>query len=97
MSLWIRSQDKSFLKDAKEFIIHTRSKNLKGDKCDYAISSQEYTGLVFGIYSTEEKALKVLDIMQDYITRNESNIYNSKFGVFQMPQDEEVNNGQKEN
>ena len=68
MGIWIRSQDKSFLKETKEFIIHTRSKNLKGDKCDYVISSQEYTGLDFGVYSTEEKALKVLDMIEQALT-----------------------------
>lgn len=97
MGIWIRSQDKSFLKEAKEFIIHTRSKNLKGDKRDYVISSQEYTGLDFGVYSTEAKALKVLDMIQEYIESNNSH-HNSQwdstphlvYNVFQMPQDDEV-------
>ena len=97
--MWIRSQDKSFLKDVKEFIIHTRSKNLKGDKCDYVISSQEYTSLDFGVYSTEEKALKVLDMIEKKIIENNTIVCNEKDWarcvgkincVFQMPQDDEV-------
>ena len=45
--------------------------------------SQDITvdGMVVGTYSTEEKAIKVLDMIQ--------NAYGNEF-VFQMPQDSEV-------
>lgn len=60
-------------------------------------------------YSTEEKAIKVLDMIQEYInsggrmfvtdqTKTDfgmSAVYEKKLGVFQMPTDEKVKGGEK--
>ena len=50
----------------------------------------KYNSITLGIYSTEEKALNVLDRIRNFINRISLNIYDSKFGIFQMPQDSEV-------
>lgn len=72
--MWIRSQDKRKL-------INVHTIGLCND--DTEIWGFE-TSLMLGKYSTKEKALKVLDMIQEHID------YNSNFGVFQMPQDDEV-------
>ena len=80
--MWIKSQDKCTLINAKKFEIadfHTLYKNgIWGDDN------------LLGEYSTREKALKVLNMIQEQKTKNEAGIYNSKFGVYQMPQDDEI-------
>ena len=89
MGIWIRSQDKEKLININEhFSIEytdvgmdkTQLKSIK-----YAIWGDN---VKLGIYSSKAKALKVLDDIEEHITKNEAGIYNSKFGVFQMPQDE---------
>lgn len=80
MSLWIRSQDKRFLVECndvgfkeidKDFVISTYSvQTVKG-------------GVKLGIYSTQEKALKVLDYIETFLNEGIS-------GTFPMPLDSEV-------
>ena len=61
------------------------------------------TPIILGMYSTEEKAIKVLDMIQNHIKSNENlfrNVANEQEwlgeivtysnNVFQMPQDNEV-------
>lgn len=72
--MWIRSQSKETLTNAKDLYIRTISKG-------YQICSDRVN---LGTYSTKEKALKVLDVIQNCIAFNE-NI------VFEMPQDGDVN------
>lgn len=72
MSLWIRSQDKEMLMNCNAVGI-----GLEDDKSIYS------NGYVLGTYSTKEKALKVLDEIQEFIVYYE-NISNM---VYQMPQD----------
>lgn len=71
MSLWIRSQDKELLINC-----HAIEISLENDK---SICS---SGYVLGTYSTKEKALKVLDMIEKKIMYNEE--------LFGMPQDNEV-------
>lgn len=87
--MWVRSQDKKVLIDAKTF-------HIDRDNGDYYIECYfndikdyfDYFCLGFcklkylGFYKTEEKAMKVLDELQCRIARTES-------GVYQMPEDEE--------
>ena len=71
--MWIKSQDKCTLINAQKFEIadfHTLYKN--------AIWGDDN---LLGEYSTREKALKVLDMIQEHIT---------KIGVYQVPQDDEI-------
>lgn len=68
--MWIRSQSLTVLVNAKEVCIEGKTK----------IWAEGY---LIGKYSTEEKALKVLDDIENRLK--------SSYGmVFQMPQDEDV-------
>ena len=74
--MWIKSQDKCTLINVKKFEIadfHTLYKN--------AIWGDDN---LLGEYSTKEKALKVLDMIQSLI----NNELIRDYMVFQMPQDE---------
>lgn len=89
MELWIRSQDKKFLIkiDVVFYRVSFFTKEI------YSVFANDIT---VGNYSSEEKALKVLDMIQDYISEpvylgysiNESETLVKE--VFQMPQDDEV-------
>lgn len=87
MPLWIRSQDKISLIECNNFIIVCRDNGFAIHTC---VLQALKLNARLGYYSTKEKALKVLDKIQEHITKNEAGIYNSKFGVYQMPQDDEV-------
>ena len=74
--MWVRSQDKTILvKSTNLLMIY--------DNGTYIIKSfiEKYNYFDLGEYSTEEKALKVLDMIQDFIGLND---------VFQMPQEWDV-------
>ena len=105
----IRSQDKKLLSQLSNIEIVERYKRTKdGEKVTtgYAVYliGESNTELFIGEYSTEEKAIKVLDMIQDkYLTRMElDGGYDVTNGcyvqpnfwvlpkVFQMPQDREV-------
>ena len=76
--MWIRSQDLYTLIKCERLSIRqciTRKHCIIGDEC-----------VVLGEYSTEEKALKVLDKIQ----YNMEPFEHEPTMVFQMPQDEEV-------
>lgn len=94
--MWIRSQNKKQLVEASDLYISTRGKG-------YSISTGKGNDL--GTYSSEEKALKVLDIIQiqiinhgevltEYFPLTKDSLYNKithkGFITFQMPQDSEV-------
>ena len=89
--MWIRSQSKKQLINANELYIATRS-------IGYCISTGKGNDLAS--YLSEEKAIKVLDMIQDFEIRHQANlllaIYREPNGnaeenmVFQMPQDSEV-------
>lgn len=68
--MWIRSQGLTVLVNAKEICIEDKTK-IWAD------------GYLIGKYSTEEKALKVLDDIEGCLE------YQYK-SIFQMPQDDEV-------
>lgn len=85
--MWVRSQDKKKLKEIHDVTIYH-------DK-------QIWAGCSFiGEYSTEEKALKVLDEIQDAIENTDyyriDNVGHGAYvlangvQVYQMPQDDEV-------
>lgn len=93
--MWIRSQNKRILSDINEVLICSVDEN----KC--IISGFWDKGSdTLGIYSSEEKALKVLDEIQDAIEDTYyykiDNIGHGTYAlgkgveVYQMPQDDEV-------
>ena len=85
--MWIRSQDKKTLIENKLFDVY---QDLMED--GFAI---QCSACVLGVYSTEEKALKVLDMIQREIEKLE--IAKIEKGcvidyniIFKMPSDDEV-------
>lgn len=82
--MWIRTQNKYILANANSFRIR---KDCIDDWVYYAINGHyDRYEQELGIYSTKEKALKVLDQIQD----NMESFEHEPTMVFQMPQDEEV-------
>ena len=79
--MWIRSQNKKILSKVNEVLICTMDDN------KYFIEGFWDRGSdTLGIYSSEEKALKVLDQIQ----YNMEPFEHEPTMVFQMPQDEDV-------
>lgn len=86
--MWIRSQDRKILATANNLYIRAIAKGyaICSDKCD------------LGKYSSEEKAMKVLDKIQMQIKYETSCVEKSNNGtyfskadnVFDMPQDSDV-------
>ncbi len=94
--MWIRSQSKKALLNVNQVVIN----NTK-DESEYYIHGYSERGIdILGVYSTKEKALKVLDEIQDAIEDTDyyriDNIGHGTYAlgkgvqVYQMPQDEDV-------
>lgn len=82
--MWIRTQNKYILANANSFRI---CKDSIDDWVYYAINGHyDRYEQELGIYSTKEKALKVLDQIQD----NMESFEHEPTMVFQMPGDEDV-------
>ena len=92
MSIWVRSQDKEILVEASNFRIFEGLDKGKVSYYTVDIDSdlpQHPFTFELGKYSTKEKAIKVLDMIQGLI------LYTYYGGtepkkLFQMPQDDEV-------
>lgn len=79
--MWIRSQSKKALLNVNQVVIN----NTK-DESEYYIHGYSERGIdILGVYSTEEKALEVLDYIQSEI---QSNVYDEQT-VIEMPNDED--------
>ena len=76
MSLWIRSQDKELLMNCNAVGI-----GLEDDKSIYS------NGYVLGTYSTKEKALKVLDMIEKALTKT-INIENVELSELEILKEE---------
>ena len=82
--MWIRTQNKYILANANSFRIR---KDSIDDWVYYAINGHyDRYEQELGIYSTKEKALKVLNQIQD----NMESFEHEPTMVFQMPGDEDV-------
>lgn len=84
--MWIRSQDRAKLIDANDIHIE-----LWADERSYVISDN----FVLARYSSEQKALKVIDMIEDAILKCEAmrtGYAEYDFGefVFDMPDDKDV-------
>ena len=101
MGIWIRSQDKCKIGKCAEFYIDD---SYDGDY-DIEGYSIDDTPIILGTYSTEEKAIKVLEVLDMIQTEIiESNTKFVSWGngigqnipcvgvqpIFEMPQDEDV-------
>lgn len=87
--MWIRHQNKKMIYNIVNEIYVSSYNDTK-----YAVYSNDYA---LGVYSTEEKAMKVLDMIEKQIISNGTIYAHSTSGsgvrdynVFQMPKDEEV-------
>ena len=79
MAIWIRSQDKTSLVECKT--IGTLSPfNELHIYANYIDFGEVENYIVLGKYSTKEKAIKVLDMIQEHIETHSNN-------VFKMPKD----------
>lgn len=93
MMIWVRSQNRQNIVETN-VIYYSDSITVK--ERHLIVCKVEKLELLLGEYSTEEKALKVLDEIQDHITEPAySNKLVSEYahygrGVFQMPQDNEI-------
>jgi hypothetical protein len=89
MGTWIRSQNRKTLVNANEVYARIKNKN------EFEICTGKGNSL--GIYSSEKKAIKVLDMIQQAITGKMTKHYDYPYttridkGVFIMPKDDEVN------
>lgn len=91
--MWIRSQDKKILMKP-EYITEIKNEIRASTNSDGFL-------ITIGEYSSHEKALKVLDMIQECIEHNNSH-HNARIGVpyleynvFQMPLDSEVEEDDK--
>lgn len=90
--MWIRSQDNKALENCENIC---KDIDFKNNICISGITKNN-TYSILGYYSSEEKALKVLDMIEERIIKidktkflgKEEELYISN--VFQMPQDNEV-------
>lgn len=96
MGIWIRSQDKCKMGKYAEFYIVD---SYDGDFEIYGCTCSDESNML-GKYDNKEKAVKVLDIIQEHIESNKSEFWNRNYGeewggsivthsndVFQMPRD----------
>ena len=99
--MWIRSQSKKVLLNVNQVVINNNK-----DKSEYYIYGYSERGIdILGVYSTQDKALKVLDEIQRFISDKQycaidnvtrkSYILNKGVHVFEMPKDEDVEVWQK--
>ena len=85
MSVWIRTQNKNRLGDFIYFDSISKEIVNKGEFRICGVQNGANPRIVLGTYSSEEKSLKVLDMIQEFIkTRVNEDM------VFQMPNDNEV-------
>ena len=85
--MWIRSQDRNVLVNADKFSVSK----------EHEVFRIYYVNYFLGEYSTEEKALKVMDMIEDRIRLSEMfklHIYEplnrTEQFVFQLPNDDDV-------
>lgn len=94
----IRSKDKKHITTDINLEIVTNTYYPEDDDGDVLVESKIYNsvGLLLATYSTEEKAIKVLDMIQEAFYRQWDvenkfvDVTKNDTPIFQMPQDEEV-------
>ena len=87
----IRSQDKTILLNFSNSTVVYIAKN---DKDFVILSLENGNRYRFGKYSSEAKAMKVLDMIQEayyeFMAVRNDDMWNGKESVFQMPEDSEA-------
>ena len=88
--MWVRTQNKLGILKTKYFVI---------DDTNIKSSFDDYNSILLGRYSTKEKALKVLDMIEQHLdaqskivekSMSEYIISDMNSIIFQMPQENEV-------
>lgn len=92
--MWIRSQDKKYFIEVNAFEIK-RTGNVYFVIGYHTENSNDDIYWYFGNYSSEEKAIKVLDMIQEKIMHGNRLIKKDKYdlridAVFEMPKEDEV-------
>lgn len=82
MAIWIRSQDKTSLTDCKTIGAITQLNGGYHVHANYICFGETENYDFLGKYSTKQKAIKVLNMIQEH-TKHSDNVY-------EMPQDDEV-------
>lgn len=84
--MWVRNQDKTRLVESKSFEIEREGKINKDGIWESlnAFRIRDDKEIVIAVYSSKEKAMKVLDMIQKFLDNE------FLMRVFQMPQDDEV-------
>ena len=85
MGIWIRSQDKEILAECNVLKLKYTSVN----NIFYIYADSKGEKVYLGGYSTKEKALKVLDMIETHLEELEYKIHDREV-VFKMPHDNEV-------
>ena len=80
MAIWIRSQDKTSLIECKTIDMIKRVNGEYHVHANYIYFGEAENYDFLGKYSTKEKAIKVLDMIQEHIKTRSNK-------VFQMPKD----------
>jgi gamma-glutamylcyclotransferase (GGCT)/AIG2-like uncharacterized protein YtfP len=80
--MWIRSQNKCVLIKCKNIVAY---QNIKMNK--FVIITNDGTDIELGYYSTKEKVLQVLDLIEEYQKYQYLKTSNYTGKPFQMPQD----------
>lgn len=83
MAIWIRNQDKTNLSECKDISAITQLNGGYQIHANFVDFGETENYIFLGKYSTKEKAVKVLDVIQKHIETHSNN-------VFEMPQDNEV-------
>lgn len=91
--MWIRSQNRESLLNVKDLCIYELNCEEKKYQFICFVFGEDY--YILGNYSSKEKALKVLDMIQEEIEYGNKTIKKEKHElhtnkVFEMPQDDEV-------
>ncbi len=97
--MWVRSQDRSILTNARHFEITEYEIGYVGNYIIF--SNNDSNEIAVAKYSSRKKAMKVMDMLEKHINKS-NNYYNQYNGecntiatqeikVFQFPKDEEVN------
>ena len=94
MEIWIRSQDKKSLLLCKSFDVGCNNDNYN-ILVNYELRNNEEHYSPMGNYSSVEKAVLVLDMIQKHIETHSNNVFQNLLCVgvqpiFEMPQDEDV-------
>ena len=89
--MWIRSQDGTeLIKVNGKVGVYQMDATCNGRYRLFNEWRIEVDDIDMAVYSTEEKAMKVLDMIQEQLTSNTIMSFTLAPTVFQMPKDEEV-------